>query len=169
MVDAAGLPALEFSLSHCRWLVVAAVALRAPVGLDVEFLDPAHDAVTAESILAPGERAWLARRPRAERARDFLRLWTAKEAYAKLLGRGVALDFSSFEIGMDPLRLARTETGGLPPVGLHLATHEVRMPDGFYQLSLAAQCPGPKAPEWTYYLFREPLADWQRDRPRRAG
>ncbi|MBN1912702.1 MAG: 4'-phosphopantetheinyl transferase superfamily protein [Pirellulales bacterium] len=150
-----GLPPLEFNISHCRQLVVVAVGSDFPVGVDVEYLDRSIDSPPAAGVLAPGERAWLEGRLPEERAIDFLRLWTLKEAYAKLRGQGVSLDFATFEIGMDPPRIERTESGESASRNLHLSTEQVRMPDGLYQLSLAALCRKSRKPEVTVHLFRE--------------
>ena len=136
---AAGLPLLHFSLSHSKRLAAVAVSSSFSVGVDVEFLDANSDTVPADLVLAAGEHQWLRSRPAATRWLDFVRLWTVKEAYAKLLGEGVYLDFASFEVAMDPLRLVRSETGKKHSSDLHLLTREVRVPDGSYQLSLAAR------------------------------
>ena len=136
----AGLPHLNFSLSHSKRLAVVAVSSTSDVGVDVESLDRTIIADPADIGLSPGEHAWLRSRPPATRQRDFVKLWTVKEAYVKLLGRGFFLDFSSFEIAMDPLRVVRTETGVEQPPDLQLATQEIRMHDGLYQLSLAVKC-----------------------------
>lgn len=65
-------PRIHFNLSHSRGAAVCALS-GAPVGIDVEALraPPRHLAAGME-------------------AEEFFRLWTAKEATAKLLGRGIA-------------------------------------------------------------------------------
>jgi phosphopantetheinyl transferase len=140
MVEAAGgLPSLHFSLSRSRQVAVVAVSAACAVGVDVECLDRATGADPVDLVLSPGERRWLDGRPPAARARDFARLWTVKEAYAKLLGLGLSLDFASFEVALEPVRMVRTETGRQCPKDLYLATDEIRTADGSYQLSLAAR------------------------------
>ena len=135
----AGLPYLNFNLSHSGHAAAIAVSLTCPLGIDIE---PAVQTVNFDifdSMLSAGERAYLNSRPASLRQLDFVRLWTLKEAYAKLLGRGLSLDFTSFEIMLDPVRLAHTETNKSQPDDLYLETCGIEMPDsGFYQLSLAA-------------------------------
>ncbi len=58
----------------------------APVGVDLEPFDERTPVI--EDVLCKGERAALARLSGADQARAFLRVWTAKEAYLKALGRG---------------------------------------------------------------------------------
>jgi 4'-phosphopantetheinyl transferase len=92
---------IEFSLSHTRGLVGCAVA-RAPVGLDLEFLDR-HLAIDdlLPQVMAAGELArWHERACRNE-ARRFLSYWTLKEASAKALGFGMGVPLSSlsFDVG----------------------------------------------------------------------
>lgn len=65
-------PHIHFNLSHSRGAAVCALS-GAPVGVDVEVLRP------PPRHLAAGMGA-----------QEFFRLWTAKEASAKLLGRGIA-------------------------------------------------------------------------------
>ncbi len=135
----AGLPSLNFNLSHSGQAAAIAVSLTCPLGVDIEPAVQTIDLDIFDSMLSAGERTYLSSRPASLRQLDFVRLWTLKEAYAKLLGKGLSLDFTSFEIMLDPVRLAHTETNKSQPDDLYLDTCEIEMPDnGFYQLSLAA-------------------------------
>ena len=84
---------LSFSVSHSGDLLVVALAVAGPVGVDAERMRelPNLDGL-ARVALSPSE--WLAWQtvPRAQRAVAFLRHWTAKEAFLKALGRGLAED-----------------------------------------------------------------------------
>lgn len=168
---AAGLPSLYFSLSHSERLVAVAISADCPVGIDVESLRRPNSSNPSLDLLSPGERSWLKSRPLTVMGPDFTRLWTVKEAYAKYLGRGLSLDFPSFEVRLDPVRLVRTELGEPQPSDLHLETSEIRMADGPYQLSLAARRP-PVAgfqvrrfvlnvPPWSFFTTDETAA-WTR-------
>jgi 4'-phosphopantetheinyl transferase len=163
VAPAAGLPCLHFNLSHSEALAVVAVSSTCAVGIDVEVLRPNSASGPLDAVLAPGERAWLSRRPPAGRWIDFTRLWTLKEAYAKLVGHGLSLDPASFEVALDPVRMVRTETGAPQPDGLHLETHEIRIDDDPYQLSLAARSPSAGAPAVTLRVASWPLVDSHRD------
>lgn len=77
------------SVSSRGPLAALAVA-SSPVGIDLEPFDAAAAAVDA--VLHPREQAMLAELAGDERARAFLRIWTAKEAYLKALGRGFKRD-----------------------------------------------------------------------------
>jgi 4'-phosphopantetheinyl transferase len=79
----------SFSLSHSGDVAVVAIAPE-PVGVDVERVRPRRylDAV-ARRVLRDDEFARWAARPEADRLDAFLRVWTAKEAYLKLLGVGI--------------------------------------------------------------------------------
>ena len=80
-------PRLSFSLARRERLLLVATAWDAPVGADLEPLDAGHDGLdVARNFFAPGEIASLGRAARAE---GFARLWTAKEAVLKALGRGI--------------------------------------------------------------------------------
>lgn len=83
-------PELGVSLSHRRGLLLAAFSPASDIGADLEIasddLDPGR---LAADHFSPGEADAIARLPPG-RARDlFLRLWVAKEAALKIIGRGV--------------------------------------------------------------------------------
>lgn len=92
---------LHFNLSHCQDRVLIGVTRRAPVGVDVERIRslPDRDALAAHCC-SVDEQNWLAGRPANRRERDFLRLWTAKEAILKALGTGLATPPESVSVSL---------------------------------------------------------------------
>jgi phosphopantetheinyl transferase len=134
------LPLLYFNLSCTQHVAVVAVSPSCPVGVDIEpFYRPVNTSLI-DTVLSPGEKTWLQNRPSDVRLEDITRLWTVKEAYAKLLGLGLSLDFSSFEVTLDPVRIVRTERGKPQPKNLFLETWEIHIQDSSFHLSLAARC-----------------------------
>jgi 4'-phosphopantetheinyl transferase len=89
---------IELSISHSGDAALLAVATSWPVGIDIEFLDPALD---PEALLrfscSPREQDCFREVPGPERRSWFLRAWTAKEACLKLSGTGLAVDPRSIE------------------------------------------------------------------------
>jgi len=84
--------ALACSLTHTGTLALVAWA-NAPValGVDAERVRPrVHLDRLAARVLGPAEHTRWRALPEAERCAAFLRAWTAKEAYVKATGRGIA-------------------------------------------------------------------------------
>lgn len=80
---------LHFNLSHCEGLALVALSTGGPVGIDLEPWDRAITLLECESSFChPSEIEAL---PAGEkpRARQLLRIWTAKEAILKALGTGL--------------------------------------------------------------------------------
>lgn len=84
-----GAAGLHASLSHSRGLVAVAVSRLGPVGIDVEAVRPLPVLGLSRRWFAPEDTAWLRERPEAHLGRDFLSLWTGKEAVGKLYGTGL--------------------------------------------------------------------------------
>lgn len=85
-------PALGLSISHSGPWVACAVSLEAPVGLDIERIDPARDvAALAEQAFGAETAALLAALDEAGRIHAFYRQWCRYEAHIKL-GRECAHD-----------------------------------------------------------------------------
>jgi len=98
----------RFSTAHRGDTALIAIA-QAEIGVDVE--DPrALTAPPPTELFAIEERAWLAAHPGTV---DFLRLWTAKEAYLKARGVGLAepLDASALVPSTDGCDLQRVSDG----------------------------------------------------------
>ncbi|WP_112243097.1 4'-phosphopantetheinyl transferase family protein [Kribbella monticola] len=78
---------LSVSISHARGLVAVAAGRCGPVGVDVESRRDFEIDGMARRWFDPAEVTWLYRQ--SDPLEAFLRLWTAKEAVGKALGRGL--------------------------------------------------------------------------------
>lgn len=87
------------SISHCEDLVACAIH-HAPVGIDAERIRPVKSGMP-ERVCTPEELAWM--EASAER---FFEIWTAKEAYFKMLGTGIT-DLRSVNILTLPRQVIR--------------------------------------------------------------
>ena len=100
---------VEFSVSHSGRHGLIAVAGPGRVGVDVEELVPLRGLeLLVDSVLSPGERDGISSANLTGRTRDFLRLWTIKEALVKALGTGLSLDVAAFEVPASMLRGAES-------------------------------------------------------------
>ena len=102
---AAGLPPLQFNVSHSGDCVAVAVSRKDPVGIDIECAAPAADSGIVYEVLSEGERSRMRNIPPSRQWDEFVRLWTAKEATAKALGLGLSLNFATIDVQLDPLRV----------------------------------------------------------------
>lgn len=86
-------PEIFFNISHGG--VMAACGLdQNPLGVDVEEIRPVKSAIW-KRVLTEGEQLYLEQYSGKKQDREFFRIWTLKESYAKALGLGLALDFTS--------------------------------------------------------------------------
>lgn len=87
------------SLSHSHGVVACALSTGAAVGVDLEPQDRAMAwQAVARRWFSTSEQAWLLA---GARHRDFLRVWTLKEAWLKATGRGIAGHLQTLEVGAD--------------------------------------------------------------------
>lgn len=92
-----------FNLSHSNDFVMLAIS-DTPVGCDIEHL---HKAILSHHVFHPRELARLLSLPEGDaRNREFLRLWTAKEAFLKAIGTGIDENAASYDLSDGgPIRL----------------------------------------------------------------
>ncbi|KAJ0263808.1 4'-phosphopantetheinyl transferase superfamily [Hirschfeldia incana] len=98
---------LHFNISHTDSLIACGVTVHAPVGIDVEDKERKikHDVLTfAKRFYSADEVNFLATIPDKEvQRKEFIKLWTLKEAYVKALGKGFsASPFNTFTIQSKP-------------------------------------------------------------------
>jgi 4'-phosphopantetheinyl transferase len=88
--ELADAPDLSFSLAHSGSTAFVAVARGAQVGIDVEVIRARRNLERlARRVLTPDEYDEWRVVPRTARTIEFLRNWTAKEAYLKAVGLGI--------------------------------------------------------------------------------
>jgi 4'-phosphopantetheinyl transferase len=103
---------LHFNVSHTGGLAAIALARGREVGVDVELHRPRQRLdLIARATLTDEEHARFAALPEAERLAAFLDSWSAKEAYSKLLGRGLGLSFGDLELDAVRPRIVRLPAG----------------------------------------------------------
>jgi 4'-phosphopantetheinyl transferase len=100
IVDA-GLPSLEFNLSHSGICVAVAVGKGQPLGIDIESIAPEDCDDIVPDVLTERELGRLDVYSRDRQRVEFIRIWTMKEACAKALGFGAAIDFRSLEVELE--------------------------------------------------------------------
>jgi phosphopantetheinyl transferase len=115
-LHAGGSLGIDISIAHSDELLAVAVSGVYDVGVDVEPRGRGDADGVAWSALSSYERAYLMASPATERAWQFRRMWTLKEALAKSLGQGSAIDFARLDTLFDfePLNPLAEHTGGDP-------------------------------------------------------
>ena len=123
-------PDLHFNISHSGTMAVCAVA-GAPVGVDVEKHRAARNNIAAHCF-HPLEVEWLAGSQDPDR--DFTRLWTRKESFIKMTGRGITQPLNEFtalpgENGEGRIRLTdqAEATGGAYCLTTALDAHTISL------------------------------------------
>ncbi len=92
-----------FNVSHSGDLVVFAVSGTGEVGVDVEVPRKPRDlAAIARRYFSQRETATLLALPDAEQPAAFLRCFTRKESWVKLLGRGFTFPLRNFDVTLAP-------------------------------------------------------------------
>jgi 4'-phosphopantetheinyl transferase len=110
--EVAGPRTLDFNVSHTRDIALIAIAHglapAARIGVDVERVDRIVNADgLARKFLTARERDALAPLEADARRRDFLRLWTCKEAMSKATGDALMAPFREIDVATENgLRLA---------------------------------------------------------------
>jgi 4'-phosphopantetheinyl transferase len=91
-------PDFKFNISHGGNIIAVAFCNDHEVGIDVEAADRAVNLTIAERYFTQSEATFLQKTPLQQRSHAFLRLWTIKEAYLKMIGTGLLQPLNSFEI-----------------------------------------------------------------------
>ncbi len=87
-----------FNLSHSGDFVMLAIS-DTPVGCDIERL---HKAILSHHVFHPQELTHLRSLPEGDtRNREFLRLWTAKEAFLKAIGTGIDANAATYDFSSE--------------------------------------------------------------------
>jgi len=124
-------PQFHFNLSHSGRWVVGAVDDR-PVGIDVERIVPI-DLDISKHYFSPDEHLDLVNQPDPQTY--FFTLWTLKESYIKIVGKGLSLPLDSFSIRFQGPADIRIKGGGDIIPGIFFAQYEI---DCQYKMAVCA-------------------------------
>jgi 4'-phosphopantetheinyl transferase len=160
-VGSRGKPALDgprdvtaphFNLSHSEEIAVVATA-SSQIGVDVESIGRRTDPHRlAERYFSDAERSWLATRSGAAHTEGFFRIWTAKEAYLKAVGSGIAMPLRTVEVDPEIPALARIAND--PGAAAEWTIKRVALP-------VAAECAvAIRGHGWSVRIRRFPWSDW---------
>jgi len=90
---------IHFNISHSGKWIACAVDENI-VGIDIEIIEPI-DFTSCESILSKEECAYLEALPQDKKLKYFYMIWTLKESYVKMKGKGLYIPFDSFSIRVE--------------------------------------------------------------------
>lgn len=112
---------LEFNLSHAQDLMLCAVTVRQPIGIDLEGMRAITDLKgLTQRFFSPREHQAIQSKPVEQQPFTFLQYWTCKEAILKASGSGLA-DLSQVEICLegDAVTIVRLEESLKSSLSLH--------------------------------------------------
>jgi 4'-phosphopantetheinyl transferase len=93
---------LQFNVSHSHEYALYGFIYDHAIGVDIEYLRAMSDAVKiAERFFSPREFKLIASYAKEQQHQVFLKFWTAKEAYLKAVGTGLAGSIAEVEISLD--------------------------------------------------------------------
>lgn len=93
---------LQFNLSHSQAYALYGFTYNHPIGVDLEYIKNALDAVKiAQRFFSESESKLTEEAAEEDRPMKFCQLWTAKEAYLKAVGTGLSGSLSSVEISLE--------------------------------------------------------------------
>lgn len=98
-------PSLQFNLSHSQNYALYGFTCNCRIGVDLEYMRAMNDTVKiAKRFFSGTESELISRLAANKQKRVFFQLWTAKEAYLKATGVGLAgsLNEIEIEIGFTP-------------------------------------------------------------------
>ena len=111
--DVDELISLQFNLSHSQEYALYGFTYHHLVGVDLEYLREMPDLIKiARRFFSNREYELLMRANEEARLKLFFQLWTAKEAYLKAIGTGIADSLADVELAIDKFLSPRLSTIG---------------------------------------------------------
>ncbi|XLQ11269.1 MAG: 4'-phosphopantetheinyl transferase superfamily protein [cyanobacterium endosymbiont of Epithemia adnata isolate EadnSB Bon19] len=97
-----GVNSLQFNLSHSHELAIYGVTCNHVIGVDLEYVRPMSEAKKlAKRFFCSQEYNQISLLTSPDLEKTFFKLWTAKEAYLKATGEGIAGGLNQVEVSLD--------------------------------------------------------------------
>ena len=94
---------LQFNLSHSNNLALLAISKTQAIGVDVEFMERKNEwKKISQRFFTPEEQTALFSLPENQQQQAFFNVWTRKEAHMKVVGEGLYLSPSQFNVSVPP-------------------------------------------------------------------
>ena len=157
--------AVRFNVSHSGDYAVLAVGREREVGVDIERVSTDRDlAAIAAHAFSVNEQRALLELPAGRHAEAFYRCWTQKEAFIKMVGRGLQFPLDRFDVEVDPHRpFALLDLREPTPNAMSCRLTPITTPPGYAgALAVCGQPP-------TILSFTADPLTRARPRPRRGG
>ena len=90
-------PRIQYNVSHAGDYVACAIVNDIPVGIDVEIIKPIELDIS-KRFFTQDEYAYINRQPLELQTRCFYLIWTQKESYIKMVGKGLSISLNSFNV-----------------------------------------------------------------------
>ncbi len=82
---------LQFNVSHSEDIAIYGITCHYLIGVDIEYIRPMSEAENlAKRFFSIQEYKHISLLSSAKKDREFFKLWTAKEAYLKAIGKGIS-------------------------------------------------------------------------------
>lgn len=96
---------IQFNISHSHDLILIAVTVEDPIGIDIEYNDKKKSIESlSETIFSPSEKKFfLTLKSQREKEEAFFRCWTRKEAFLKAKGIGLAVDLANISVNLNEI------------------------------------------------------------------
>jgi phosphopantetheinyl transferase len=134
-------PGLRFNVSHVDRLAAVAISPYLEIGIDVESVDQNVSEDVVAGFSHAGEKTALGKLLPRQKVREFIRLWTFKEAFAKMIGKGIALDFNTIQFVLDPVQLESAGDAKKEKQSTHFESIYISIEHSLYHVSLAIEHP----------------------------
>lgn len=94
---------IQFNISHSRDLILIAITVEDPIGIDIEYNDKKRSIESlGETIFSPSEKKFfLTLKSQREKEETFFRCWTRKEAFLKAIGIGLGQDLTNISVDLN--------------------------------------------------------------------
>jgi phosphopantetheinyl transferase len=135
------LPNINFSVSHADQLAAVAVSPSLDVGIDIEKVDQKVSEGVIAGFCHADEQCSMRGLPSTQKIREFIRLWTLKEAYSKMIGLGHSLDFKTIKFLLNPINLESSNEIRKPNWPTQFESFYVAADHALFHASLATRCP----------------------------
>lgn len=107
--ELAGQQNIHFSISHSGCWIVCALS-DFPIGVDIEEINPRNMDV-ADRFFSAEENKFLSAKSESEQLSYFYKIWTLKESYIKMIGKGLREPLKNFTVQFqeDSIRLIQNK------------------------------------------------------------